>query len=76
MTLRKATTVIGVTLLALALPTWAAVDTRSIDSVLQKTVLTSRDLGVIDAFVAQAVKNVLRTRDDTKVAEDRAILLS
>ena len=76
MTQRKATTVIGVTLLALALPTWAAVDTRPIDSVLQKTVLDSRDLGVIDKFVEQAVKNVLRTRDDTKVAEDRAILLS
>ncbi|MCH8192658.1 MAG: hypothetical protein IIA65_01415 [Planctomycetes bacterium] len=76
MTPRNATVVIWVALLALSLPTWAAVDTKAIDSVLQKSVLTSRDLRVIDEFVAQAVKNVLRTKDDTKVAEDRAILLS
>ncbi len=76
MTRRKATIVMWVALLALSLPTWAAVDTKAIDSVLQKSVLTSRDLRVIDEFVAQAVKNVLRTKDDTKVAEDRAILLS
>ena len=76
MTLRNATTVIWVVLLALTLPTGAAVDTKAIDGVLGKSVLTSRDLRVIDEFVAQAVKNVLRTRDETKVAEDRAILLS
>ena len=54
----------------------AVVDTRAIDEVLKKTVLTPQDLGTIDAFVLDVVEEIAQTDDFTQIATTRAALLS
>lgn len=54
----------------------AAVDTGPIDAVLKKTVLDDQDFRVIDDFLAQAVQDLVRTRDFTAIAQARTVILS
>jgi hypothetical protein len=54
----------------------AVVDTRGVDEVLKKTVLTPQDLAVIDAFVVDAVEDIVQTDDFTQIATTRATVLS
>ncbi len=53
-----------------------AVNTRDIDVVRKKEVLDSRDLRVIDDFVSEAVRELVRTRDFTAIAKVRTVILS
>jgi len=62
--------------LVLAPTASAVVDTRGVDEVIKKTVLTPQDLAVIDAFVLDAVEEIVRTDDFTQIATARATLLS
>jgi hypothetical protein len=54
----------------------AVVDTRAVDEVLKKSVLTPQDLASIDAFVLDVVEDIVRTDDFTQIATTRAVLLS
>lgn len=53
-----------------------AVNTRDIDRVLKKEVLDSQDLTVIDNFVSEAVRELVKTRDFTSIAKLRTVILS
>ncbi|MFH1716922.1 MAG: hypothetical protein ABIF19_06190 [Planctomycetota bacterium] len=53
-----------------------AVSTRDIDEVRKKAVLDARDFKVIDDFLAQAVQELVRTRDFTSIATIRTTILS
>ncbi len=53
-----------------------AVNTREIDKVRNKAVLGSEDLEIIDKFVAEAVGELVRTRDFTSVAKIRTAILA
>jgi len=53
-----------------------AVNTRGIDRVRNKGVLDSRDFQIIDDFVNEAVRELVRTRDFTSVATTRSVILS
>jgi hypothetical protein len=54
------------------------VDVRAIEAVREKSVLNSSDLSAIDAFVADAVEEVLRAQDKdfATMAKTRSILIS
>jgi hypothetical protein len=54
----------------------ADVDTRLIDEVRGKQVLTNKDLQIIDDFLRDAIRDLLRTRDFTSVAKTRTIILN
>jgi hypothetical protein len=54
----------------------AQVDARRIDEVFKKDVLTPEDLQVIDAFMSDAVAQLVRTIDFTEVAKRRAVILT
>jgi hypothetical protein len=54
----------------------AQVDSRRIEEVVKKSVLTPQDLEIIDAFVADAVGRLVRTTDFTEVAKTRAVIVS
>jgi hypothetical protein len=64
--------------LVLTLPTVsrAQVDSRRIEEVVKKSVLTPEDMQVIDAFVSDAVGRLVRTTDFTEVAKTRAVIVS
>jgi len=53
-----------------------AVNTRDIDEVRKKAVLDSSDFKVIDAFLAEAVQELVKTRDFTSIATLRTTILS
>jgi hypothetical protein len=53
----------------------AEVDTRFIDEVRKKQVLTTEDLQIIDDFLKGAIRELIRTRDFTSVAKARTIIL-
>ncbi len=53
-----------------------AVDTRGIEEVRAKKVLNDADLQVIDDFVAQAVNEVLTTRDFSSISGIRSIIVA
>ena len=53
-----------------------AVDTRDVDRVRNKAVLDSTDFQIIDNFVAQAVRELVRTREFTSIARLRTVILS
>ncbi len=55
---------------------WAAVDTRAIDAVRSKTVLENSDLFVIDNFLSEAVREIVRTKDFASIAKLRADIIS
>ena len=54
----------------------AAVDTRAIEAVRAKKVLDDADLRTIDAFVAQAVGEILNTDDFSSISNARSIILA
>lgn len=54
----------------------AQVDSRRIEEVLKKNVLTPQDFEVIDAFVTEAIGRLVRTIDFTEVAKTRAYIVS
>jgi hypothetical protein len=64
--------------LVLTLPpiSGAQVDSRLIEEVVKKTVLTPADMEIIDAFVSDAVGRLVRTTDFTEVAKTRAVVVS
>jgi len=53
-----------------------AVNTRAIDRVRNKGVLDSRDFQIIDDFVNEAVRELVRTKDFTSIATIRSVILS
>jgi hypothetical protein len=54
----------------------AQVDSRRIEEVVKKNVLTPEDMEIIDAFVTDAVGRLVRTTDFTEVAKHRAVIVS
>jgi len=54
---------------------WAVINTRDIDAVRNKTVLDNKDLFIIDNFLAEAVRELVRTKDFTMIATLRAEIL-
>jgi hypothetical protein len=64
--------------LVLTLPTVsrAQVDSRRIEEVVKKSVLTPADMEIIDAFVGDTVGRLVRTTDFTEVAKTRAVIVS
>ncbi len=53
-----------------------AVDTKGIDVCCHKDVLDSEDLQIIDDFVNEAVRELVRTRDFSDVARVRSVILA
>ena len=53
-----------------------AVNTREIDRVRNKGVLDSTDLQIIDNFVAEAVGELVKTKDFTSIARVRTVILA
>jgi hypothetical protein len=53
-----------------------AVSTREVDNVRKKAVLDNSDLKIIDDFLAQAIQELVRTRDLTDIAKIRTVVLS
>jgi hypothetical protein len=53
-----------------------AVNTRDIDNVLKKSVIDDQDKKVIDDFLAEAVQELVKTRDFTSIAKLRSVILS
>jgi hypothetical protein len=67
---------VGGLVLTLLTVSRAQVDSRRIEEVVKKNVLTPEDLEIIDAFVADAVGRLVRTTDFTEVAKHRAVIVS
>jgi len=57
-------------------PGSVAVNTREVDNVRKKAVLDNDDLTIIDDFLAQAIQELVETRDFTKIAKIRTVILS
>jgi hypothetical protein len=53
-----------------------AVDTRAIEAVRAKKVLDNADLQAIDAFVAQAVNEIVNTEDFSSISSIRSIIIA
>lgn len=53
-----------------------AVNTRDIDAVLKKGVIDDQDKKIIDDFLAQAVLELVKTKDFTSIAKLRSVILS
>ncbi|HUU16018.1 MAG TPA: hypothetical protein VMW72_02615 [Sedimentisphaerales bacterium] len=53
-----------------------AVSTREVDDVRKKAVLDNSDLKIIDDFLAQAIQELVQTRDLTSIAKIRTVILS
>ncbi len=53
-----------------------AIDTQEIERIRNKEVLDSKDLQIIDNFLAQAVQELVKTRDFTSIAKTRTVILS
>ncbi len=53
-----------------------AVNTRDIDAVLKKGVIDNQDKKIIDDFLAEAVQELVKTRDFTSIAKLRSVILS
>ena len=54
----------------------AQVDSRRIEEVVKKNVLTQEDFDIIDAFVMDTIGRLVRTTDFTEVAKTRAVIIS
>ena len=53
-----------------------AVNTRDIDAVLTKGVIDDKDKKIIDDFLAQAMLELVKTKDFTSIAKLRSVILS
>jgi hypothetical protein len=69
-------TILIASLVPLGLLRSQAIDTQEIEGVLQKGVLNSKDLQIIDDFLAQAIQELIKTRDFTSIARTRTVILS
>ena len=70
-------TIFAVLVLFLAMNSGSeAVNTREIDRVRSKEVLDSRDFQIIDNFVAEAVRELVKTKDFTSIAKGRSVILA
>jgi hypothetical protein len=67
---------VGGLVLTLLTVSRAQVDSRRIEEVVKKNVLTPEDLDIIDAYVTDAVGRLVRTTDFTEVAKHRAVIVS
>ncbi len=68
--------VLSAFLVFLMSPGSKAVNTKLIDGVLQKGVLDSQDLQIIDNFVDEAVRELVKTIDFADIAQIRTAILS
>ena len=68
--------VLVVVLILVMNPGSKAVNTREVDNVRKKAVLDNSDLKIIDDFLADAIKELVRTRDFTTIAQLRTVILS
>ena len=68
--------VLATFLFSVANSVYGAVNTRQIDKVRSKAVLDGTDLQIIDNFAAEAVQELVKTRDFTSIAKVRTIILS
>lgn len=74
---RRATALwIGGLVLTVLSVSQARVDSRRIEEVFKKSVLTQEDFEVIDAFASDAIGRLVRTIDFTEVAKTRASIVS
>lgn len=55
--------------------TCAAVNTKPVETVREKSVLDTQDFQIIDNFVAQAIQELVRTKDLSSVSRIRTIIL-
>ncbi len=78
MKLKRAVSVILVVGVVLTLfsVSLAVVDVEQVEEVAKKNVLTPADLRVIDAFMGDAVTDLVRTDDFTAVSKTRSIILN
>ena len=77
MKIKRATIVVLAAFLALVMHSSSeAVNTREIDALRNKGVLESGDFQIIDNFVGEAVRELVRTRDFTSIARIRTVILS
>jgi hypothetical protein len=53
-----------------------AVNTRDIDAVLKKSVIDDQDKKIIDDFLAEAVQELVKTKNFTSIAMVRSVILS
>jgi len=53
-----------------------AVNTSKVDNVLKKGVLDDQDFKIIDEFLAEAVDELVKTKDFTSIAKLRTVILS
>jgi hypothetical protein len=67
--------VLGAFLFLLASPGSGAVNTRDIEKVRSKSVLEDEDFQIIDNFVAEAVDEMVKTRDLSSIAKVRTVIL-
>ena len=67
---------LAVFLVLVVYPGSGAVNTREIDTVRNKGVLDSPDMQIIDDFVGEAVRELVRTRDFTSIAQTRSVILA
>jgi len=67
---------IGGLVLSLLSISLAVVDTREVDEVIKKSVLTPQDLEVIDRFILDAVQDIVQTDDFTQIATIRTTVVS
>jgi len=68
--------VLVVVLILVMNPGSKAVNTREVDNVRKKEVLDNSDLKIIDDFLAEAIQELVRTRDFTSIAQLRTVILS
>ena len=53
-----------------------AVNTRDIDAVLKKSSIDEQDKKIIDDFLAEAIEELVKTKDFTSIAQVRSVILS
>ncbi len=72
------TCTVSIWIICICSTAWGIVDTRAIETVREKSVLNANDLQAIDAFVLDAVEEVLRAQDKdfATIAKTRSILIS
>ncbi|MFC1634973.1 hypothetical protein ACFL5Z_09035, partial [Planctomycetota bacterium] len=68
--------ILAISFLLVVTSTIRAVNTADIDRVLTKGVLNDQDYKIIDEFLAEAVQELVRTRDLATIAKRRTVILS
>lgn len=68
--------ILAVSFLLVIPSTIRAVNTAEIDRVLKKGILNDQDYRIIDEFLAEAVQELVRTRDLATIAKRRTVILS